>query len=295
MKKISIIVLSYQHEKYISQNLESIFMQKINFPVELIICDDASKDGTDAIIKKCILKAPEGFTIKYTRHKSNKGATPNFYYALQQVTGDFLSLCEGDDYWTDQYKLETQYNFLISHPEYAMCFHQTINISSIPELNGSLFSIVEDRDYSAFEIYKHWQVHTTGVMMKTEVLKGKVLNEMLKHQDLLYFDTILYMSASNYGKIKGIPQLMSAYRRHDIGISHGINYKRDLKHNELDEIIGELFDIDIKHLSDWLIFSRSRIAFFKLLKLRNFSLAFNHLKWMIKKKRNLKIYLKSQL
>jgi hypothetical protein len=130
--------------------------------------------------------------------------------------------------------------------------------------------------------------------MNVKVLKNKAAQKLLKHPELLYFDTFLYMACSLNGKIYGSSMTMSSYLRHEEGISNGINYKRDLKHNHLDEIIAETYDGKVKEYANWQIFSRSRIAFSNLLKLGKFRLAFQHLKWIIKKKSNLKIYLKKK-
>ncbi len=296
MKTLSIIVLTYNHQDFIRQNLEGIFMQKVNFPIELIICDDCSPDNTDTAIRSLLQNAPPYITVKYTRHENNRGATPNFYFALQQVTGDYIAFCEGDDYWTHDGKLQAQYCFLESHPEYALVFHQAMNASPYPEINGSPFSSVEDRDYSPLEIYRHWVVHTATVMMRAEVLKSTAFLNTLKDPNLQYFDTVLFLAASTVGKIRGLKNCWSAYRRHDAGLSFGaVNYKRDLNHNRLDEIIGNFHGGKIKEHADWQIFSRSRIDFISALKKGRTQTALQNLKWIIKKHRNLRVYLFKKL
>ena len=291
---VSVIILAYNQQDFIEKAIRGVFMQKINFHVELIISDDCSPDNTDEVIQKTILEAPQNFTIKYYNHPKNLGSTPNFYFALKQVTGKYLAFCEGDDYWDDENKLQIQYDFLETHKDYSMCFHNVINISPDPKMNNTPFSNVENRDYSALEIYNNWLVHTTSVFMKTETLQNDAVKKTLVKPDLLYFDTILYIANSLNGKIRGFSECMTAYRRHEVGLSHGINHQRDLRHNELDEIIGNYYQGKIKESADWQIFSRSRIAFNNLLKQKKISLAFQHLKWMLRKKTNLKIYLKKK-
>jgi len=291
---VSVIILSYNQQNFIEKSIRGVFMQKINFPVELIICDDCSPDKTDEVIRKITPDAPQNITIKYFSHPKNLGSTPNFYFALKQVTGKYLAFCEGDDYWFDDNKLQLQYDFLESHPDYSMCFHNVINISPDLKINNTPFSKIENRDYSALEIYNNWLVHTTSVFMKTGTLQNDAVQKTLIRPDLLYFDTILYMANSINGKIRGLTESMTAYRRHEVGLSHGINYERDLRHNQVDQIIGDYYGNKIKESADWQIFSRSRIAFENLLKENRFKLAFQHLKWILKKKRNLKIYLKKK-
>lgn len=294
MNKVSIIVLTYNQEKFIEKNLHGIFMQKVNFPVELIISDDCSTDQTASVINRFIKNKPPHIEIKFTSHQKNLGSTPNFFDALQKSTGKYLAFCEGDDYWTDENKLQLQHDFLEKNNDYSMCFHQVKNISSDPLINDSIFAKVENKDYSAFEIFRHWIAHTTSVFMNAEVLKNTAVKTLFKHPELLYFDTFLYMACSLNGKIRGSDLIMSSYLRHEEGLSNGINYKRDLRHNHLDEVIAETYGGKVKEFANWQIFSRSRIAFLHLLKRGKFSLAFQHLTWILKKKGNLKVYLKKE-
>jgi hypothetical protein len=107
-----------------------------------------------------------------------------------------------------------------------MCFHQVQNVSPDPEIDGTLFSKVENKDYRMLDIYQHWIVHTTSVFMRAEVLKNHAAQTLIHHPELLYFDTFLYMACGQNGKIRGSQTTMSAYLRHAAGISSGINYKR---------------------------------------------------------------------
>lgn len=291
MNTISVIIISYKQERFIEKAIRSVFMQSGNLPVELIISDDASPDNTQEVISKLIEAAPENITVVYTPHQKNIGATPNFFDALSKVTGEYLCFCEGDDYWTDPDKLQTQYAFLEQNRDYSMCFHQVQNVSPDPEIDGSLFSKVENKDYSMLEIYQHWIVHTTSVFMRAEVLKNHAVQTLIHHPELLYFDTYLYMACGLNGKIRGSQKTMSAYLRHAAGISNGINYKRDLRHNHLDQLIGETYGGKIKESANWQIFSRSRIALMACLKDKQYILATRHLGWILKKKGNLKVYL----
>ncbi len=119
---VSIIVLSYNHEKFICQALESILMQKVNFNYEILVGDDASTDRTQNILKEYEERYPEKFRVFY--RKDNLGATKNSYELLTNAKGKYLATCEGDDFWTDPNKLQLQVDFLESHPEYIGCTHK---------------------------------------------------------------------------------------------------------------------------------------------------------------------------
>lgn len=258
-------------------------MQQVEAEVELIICDDHSNDKTATIVADTIKDVPKNFEVRFFQQPDNLGATPNFYFALEKVTGDYVAFCEGDDYWTDPKKLQIQLDFLQNNTEYSLCFHTAVNISNNVEVNETLFSKVEDREYSAAEIYKHWIIHTATVMLRAEVLQSEAKKRTMKRNDLQYFDTILFLAASSIGKIRGIPRKMSAYRRHEAGLSAGkINFSRDLKHNQLDKIIGEYYGGEIKKLSDWHIFSRSDLNFQLLIKENKIISALKFLPWLLR-------------
>ena len=117
---VSVVMITYNHEKYIQQAVEGVLMQQTDFPIELIIADDASPDQTEKIVTTIKKKHPNGNWIKYTRHLQNKGMTENFMWALGQAQGKYIALCEGDDYWTDPYKLQKQVDFLEANEEYGL-------------------------------------------------------------------------------------------------------------------------------------------------------------------------------
>lgn len=291
MIEISIIVLAYNHQDFIEKNLDGIFMQDFLGDVELIICNDASTDATDSVIRKKILQKPPNVQVKYFDHKKNIGATPNFYFALKQATGKYLAFCEGDDYWTDPEKLSLQLKFLQENPDCALSFHQVMNISPHKEYDQKVFAAVESRTYKPEEIYRHWKIHTASVVMRRSVLESDAFKKTMTDPKLLYFDTILFLAASSTGNLCGMARTMSAYRRHEQGISFGSNLKKDLAHNVLDTIIANYYPDNIRNLANWQIFTRSREGFSKALKNRDYKSATYFLEWIIKKYRILIIYL----
>lgn len=291
MIEISIIVLAYNHQDFIEKNLDGIFMQDFTGSVELIICNDASTDATDSVIRKKILQRPPNVQVKYFDHKKNIGATPNFYFALKEATGKYLAFCEGDDYWTDTQKLSHQLKFLIENRDCALSFHQVMNVSAHKKYDRKIFATVENRTYTPEEIYRHWTIHTASVVMRRSVLDSDAFKKTMKDPKLLYFDTILFLAASTTGNLCGMARTMSAYRRHDQGISFGSNLKKDLSHNVLDTIIANYYPGKIRNLANWQIFTRSREGFLKSLKNRDYKSATHFLKWIIKKYKILIIYL----
>ncbi|MCF6185625.1 MAG: glycosyltransferase, partial [Bacteroidales bacterium] len=115
---VSILMLTYNHEKFIAQAIESVLMQKVSFNYELIIGDDCSQDNTQKIIREYQKKHPD--IIKPVLRTKNIGANNNFVDIFKKATGKYIALLEGDDYWTDPNKLQKQVDFLEANPEYGI-------------------------------------------------------------------------------------------------------------------------------------------------------------------------------
>ena len=115
---LSIDVITYNHAKFIRKCLDSILMQKTNFSFEVLIHDDASTDGTADIIREYEAKYPDIIKPIYqteNQWQKNIGISKNFQHP--RIHGKYVALCEGDDYWTDENKLQKQVDFLEKHPE----------------------------------------------------------------------------------------------------------------------------------------------------------------------------------
>lgn len=136
--KVSVIVLTYNHEKYIRQALDSILMQKVNFRYEILVGDDASTDSTAEILQEYQQKYGDIFRL-FLRPQ-NLGATRNAYELLTNAQGMYLATCEGDDYWTDVHKLQRQVSFLEEHKEYIGTAHRFIVVDAegIPKKKQTL-------------------------------------------------------------------------------------------------------------------------------------------------------------
>ncbi|MCP9612683.1 glycosyltransferase [Coprobacter tertius] len=119
---VSIRCLAFNHEKYIRQCLDGFVMQRTTFPVEIIVHDDASTDGTAAIIREYAERYPNIIPLLETENQYSKkdGSLGRIMNAA--VHGKYVALCEGDDYWTDPLKLQKQVDFLESHPDYALVY-----------------------------------------------------------------------------------------------------------------------------------------------------------------------------
>lgn len=119
--KISVHMISYNHEKFIASAIDSVINQKLNVPFELVISDDCSKDATFQIIKEYESKYPE--IISVIERKNNMGSMNNFLDTFKHCRGEYIAICEGDDYWTNEHKLQEQYDLLENNRDVNLCFH----------------------------------------------------------------------------------------------------------------------------------------------------------------------------
>ena len=115
---VSIIIITYNQENFISQCIDSIIKQVTDFPLEVIIGDDCSSDNTWQIIQDYMQHYPE--IIKGNRSKSNLGLVKNYFQTINLCKGKYIGQCAGDDYWNDKFKIQKQVEFLECNQDYGM-------------------------------------------------------------------------------------------------------------------------------------------------------------------------------
>jgi len=208
--KVSIVCISYNQEKYIAQALEGFVSQKARFNFEAIIADDCSTDSTQKIINDYAKKYPN--IIKPVLRKKNVGVQANLIDALKRATGDYIALCEGDDFWTDDLKLQKQADFLDAHESYGLVFHPVRVIFENHEEEDAIFPETADRKhFTTKNLLKNNYIQTNSVMYR------KTNYDRLP-TDIMPFDWYLHLLHARNGKIGFINDVMSAYRRHNGGI-----------------------------------------------------------------------------
>lgn len=130
---VSVQCITYNHAKYIKKALDGFVMQKTNFKFEVIVHDDASTDGTAQIIKEYAEKYDFIIPILQKENQYSQNIPFIINYIEPIIKGKYIAFCEGDDYWTDPNKLQTLYDYMVSHNECAMCCHAYENIKGNTE------------------------------------------------------------------------------------------------------------------------------------------------------------------
>ncbi len=213
-RKVSICMITYNHQEYIGQALDSILNQKTTFPFEIVIGDDNSKDDTQKICLSYAAKFPE--KVKYHRREKNMGMMPNMIDILSKCDGKYIALCEGDDYWTDENKLQTQANFLDDHPDASLCCHNHFVLTNnqfIPANKDAAqkLSFLTTEDYLLDPFF-----HTSSYFFRNSA-QPTVYPEW--YNNVLAGDHFLVLFLSMKGKIGYIDKKMSVFRNHGKSVS----------------------------------------------------------------------------
>lgn len=172
--KVSILCTAYQHETYIREALESFVTQQTDFPFEVLVSDDASTDGTAAIIREYAENYPD-IVRPFLQEKNLYSQGINLYDALlfPAARGQYLAACEGDDCWTDPTKLQRQVDFLDAHPDYSACVHNTVaHYTDGSMADRVLFEQSGDRDIPFSQVIRGMShaFHTSSIMARREYI-----------------------------------------------------------------------------------------------------------------------------
>ncbi|HRP60108.1 MAG TPA: glycosyltransferase [Vicingus sp.] len=226
---ISICIATYNHNNYITKCLEGILIQQTNFNFEILLGEDASTDGTREICIEYAKKYPDKIRL-FLHHQENNisvNGSPtgrfNFLYNLYSAKGKYIALCEGDDYWTDPYKLQKQVDFLEANDDVNICFTRALLLKNGKEELQEIPSSFEKKDFNYIELIRHHNfISTASVMFK----KPEPLNFPEWFYKVPFGDLGLYKLVSNNKKIHCINEVMTVYRIHDSGVWSGINAKK---------------------------------------------------------------------
>lgn len=218
MTMVSVLMITYNHENFIREAIESILMQKTDFAIELIIGEDCSTDNTREIVVEYANKYPK--IVKVQLPKKNRGMHNNFTAISVAAIGKYIALCEGDDYWTDPYKLQKQVDFLEVNPDYGLVY---TNYQKLNENSGVIYNINCDSQIVNGEIYDKYLV-SSFIGTCTVMAKRKLVIEFLDkyHNEMSRWamgDRPLWLFISSLSKCGFISEYTSVYRRNENSVS----------------------------------------------------------------------------
>ena len=212
--KVSVLVTTYNHEKYIAQALDSVLMQETNFDYEIIIGEDRSADQTRSIVLDFQRRNPE--KIRLVLPAENLGSAGNrvFAQALELAQGEYVALLDGDDYWTSAKKLQKQVEFLDLHPDCALCFHNALRIYEDGSRAVLPYNFPGQKPISVLEDI----VQSNFIAGPTPMLRKDVAGHLPEwYCNLPHGDWSLYILCAQHGKIGYIDEILGIYRIHNQG------------------------------------------------------------------------------
>lgn len=186
---ISVCMIAYNHESYIAQAIEGVLMQETDFEIQLVIGEDCSSDNTREIVKKYKDKYSNKITLLL--QDRNQGVSKNFLDTLKLCKGKYIALCEGDDYWTDPFKLQKQKNFLDKNNDYNLVctgYNLKKDKQIYPKIINNKNDLVNANgfDFTLTDLIHQWIPKTLTV-----VFRSRDQNEFYKHDFKYFRDTHL--------------------------------------------------------------------------------------------------------
>jgi glycosyltransferase involved in cell wall biosynthesis len=222
MAVVSVCIITYNQEKYLERCIEGALSQIVDFDFEIVIGDDFSNDRTKEISENYSHRFPN--MIKYHRREKNLGMFGNWCESLHDCKGDYIALCEGDDYWTDPLKLQKQFNFLERNKDYVLCFHKA-QLLKPNNIISDETEIIIPRNYEKLEdmVRSGNYIRTPTVFFRNVLKKEEIYN----FQDTPIIDYPLYLLLGNYGKYGYLKDSMAVYRQ-GVGVWSSLSRKKSI-------------------------------------------------------------------
>lgn len=221
---VSIHCLVYNHEPYIRQCLDGFVMQKTNFRFEAIVHDDASTDGSAAIIREYAEKYPDIIKpILETENQYSKKDGSLRKIMDAHMRGKYVAMCEGDDYWTDPNKLQMQVDYMEGHPECSMC-HTSFKYYYDSEnrflLSKDVFINPKYTEIRLEDVLDGYRIQTLTILYKrTDYFKIRELDPFAFSSNFLMGDTQTWYYLRKLGEFHFIPVVTAVYRVHEGSVS----------------------------------------------------------------------------
>ena len=229
---LSVCVQTYEHENFITQCLEGILMQKTNFTFEVLLGDDGSIDKTRQICLEYAKKYPEKIRL-FLHHRENNiviNGNPtgrfNLAYNIFSSNGQYIAICEGDDYWTDPYKLQKQVSFLESNKEYSLCFHHVKILTPLGVLTNDFITKIPKK----YQTLENFAENGNYIHTPTVVFRNIIKVFPLEFFYVSFGDYFLYFLLAKHGNFYCLKKNMAVYR-YGLGVISKMNPKQILLNN----------------------------------------------------------------
>lgn len=206
---LSVCVRTHNQERFIKEALESVLRQHTTFPFEIIISDDASRDGTVVILQEYQKQYSD--KIRLLLLETNVGGPENLKRVIEACSAKYVTCLDGDDFYTDVYKLQKQVDVLEAHPEYAACFHNTWSADKA----GKLYGLFNRPDFHAVHDAREFIRERWFVPIHSAVLRREFIEFPEWYNTVMNDDYVVHLSVAKHGPYFYMPDVMVAYRYHE--------------------------------------------------------------------------------
>lgn len=213
---VNIVMPTYNHERFVAQAIESVLAQKTAFAYNLMVGDDCSMDGTQEVVRSYAGKYPD--TVEFVFSKKNLGLFHRDRVSLKllnQCTAKYVGILDGDDYWTDPHRLQKMVDFLESHPECSICFHNAEMFYDDGSRPSTNLRPADQKEISTVEDILAGVVPIPCAALFRNGLLGELPDCFHR---VINGDWLLFVLLAEHGNVGYINEVMAAYRMHPEGI-----------------------------------------------------------------------------
>lgn len=211
--KLSVCLITYNHERYIRQALDGVLMQEVGFPWEVVVGEDCSTDRTGEIVRGYAARRPDLIRVLDTPHNLGQFGKPNLVRTLAACTGEYVALLEGDDYWTSPDKLARQVSYLDTTPECSACGHPVAVVDANSRTTGKYPPAVFPR-YDVARLLEGNPIPTCSVVFRRGLVRE--FPEWFFHT--VASDWPLHLLHALHSPVGMLPEAFGAYREHGEGV-----------------------------------------------------------------------------
>ncbi len=212
--KVSVGIITYNHEKYIVDAIEGALHQETDFEYEIIIGDDCSTDATSKIITEYKNQYPD--KIRLVSHPSNIGPRRNYESIMEVCQGEYIASLDGDDYWNNAHKLQHQSDLLDANPALSSCFHPSLYVYENGSGDQCVFPPGRKATYGLGDILHENCVSSNTLMFRRSCFR--VFPGWMHENSDFPGDFFILLSCFQHGEIGYLDECMAVYRVHDQGL-----------------------------------------------------------------------------
>lgn len=234
---VSIFMLTYNQEQFIGQAIESILGQKTTFTIQLVIGEDCSTDATRAICESYATAFPDSIKLLPSLGK-NIGLIANYLRTLKECDGTYIAICDGDDYWIDDFKLQKQVDFLAQQRDYSIVYTGIQKLYETGNPKDYTYHLTKT-DVNFNDLVLDNFIHSVSVLFKNTVSKDHFLPSWIAKFPFGDWPTYLW-TLKEGGKIHYLEDITAVYRM-DIGVSAKYMKKNSTFQQTLIDLLEEMY------------------------------------------------------